>query len=151
MDTTRWPVDFETLNKGQVIGEQVIKDFANAEPGSDAFKLKQLTLCDMIERKLRAVGKNWTVRCRRNTIEILTDSQAAVYTVTQRNKARKRMVRNYKRQMGVDVAELSSAEREEHDRQTLISSHMLSAQRQVARTYRLTAVKRDTPLVGVKE
>lgn len=149
--TTRWPIDFASLKKGQTIGEDIIKDYAQAEPGSDAYKLKQLGLAGIIEQKLRAVGKAWTVRCARNVIEILTDSQAAVYTVKQRNQSRKRMHRNYKRQMGVDVAELTDAERIEHDRQTLLSSHLISAQRQVARTYSLTAVKRDTPMVGVKE
>jgi hypothetical protein len=121
----RYPLDFETLNKGDVIGETQLTAIFGLSSKYAAYRQKAHTLALRIEWELRELGCSATVITCKAEIHILTDAQAVAKHRIRRKKAVAQLKRNHRRTEEIDRAELGPETLIQHDRGLVQSGAML--------------------------
>jgi hypothetical protein len=116
MNTTRYPVDFDTLKKGSVVTAETIEAYAQAKPETKAYNFAALSLCKDVETYLAQTGIYATVCIRANQIHVLTDEEAAEYNKAKYEQGRNRMFQAHRRNSAVDVSMLADDQRAQHER-----------------------------------
>lgn len=142
---TRYPVDFDKLDKGSVVPAEVIEKMANASRGTPRFALTALSLCSQIERELARRGRIVFVRQVKNDVRVLTDPEAAKHAPRRCSSGRKRERKAHAIQLAIDARNLTDDERREHERRVLIESRYMAARNGVSRQIRLEACRRNVP------
>lgn len=128
-DATPYPLDFDALDKGSVITQDEIEEAVGlkADENYKAFRLATLGLYIQIERELRRRGLNVTLAQRGESIHILTDAQASEANQVRFARGLVGLARHHRRMGGVDMEELTDAQRAAHERNVLFQGMYITA------------------------
>jgi len=146
----RYPVDFDALNKGDVLPVAELEDIFRIKEGHKDFVWKSLNLKQQIERELADRGRPVTVRNDHGALVICTDEDASDYNHRQRKVALRKLGRSHKRSLQVDRSSLSKEQLDKHDRNNGIYGAVLAAALKVRRRLVLKAAGRTTPTLPDK-
>jgi hypothetical protein len=142
----RWPVDIETLNKGDTIPVERVEVIVGLQRNHPKFRLKALGVIDTIDAGMRRLrGLICTYRFLGGSIFVLTDAQAAVHNARMFDVRMDGAGRALIRKRAVDVRNLPSADVDIHDRGLTILGARWLAQRAVAKNPTLATAQRSTP------
>lgn len=144
-DVTRSPIDYDSLNKGDVIPASRIAEITKTSPDSKKYPLQLLRLKNRIERELAERGHVWTLATINGDLKILTDAEASTYNYVESSHARRKERRCFVRQGSVDTSQLPSDQRREHDRRLEIQGRYIQAQASVRQQIRLKPAERNVP------
>jgi hypothetical protein len=150
MEAKIYPLDYDTLNKGDLITREQVEDITGARFGTPAYEFKRMGLKADIERALWRRGKVWTVTAEgcNGGLTILADADAVEYNMRDFERARSRQVVAHYRAMGVDVTQLTDEQRARHERNITLQASEIQAAK-TARRIALKAKTRDVPQIGV--
>lgn len=133
--TEKWPLDFDAINKGDIITEAQCRAALNPRDDKD-FQLKLLTLKEEIERRHAELGTILTIKVTRNSLHILTDAEASEYNENRQQHALRHFVKSHRRLIGVEIGNLSSEQAGEHDRRIAHSANYMTAIKETRKTNR---------------
>lgn len=143
-----YPLDFESLQKGDVIPVEKVEEIARVKRDHPRFNFAALHLAKRIETELADRGRAVTVRSEHGALVICTDEDASNYN-ERRVKAQARgMGRSVRRMVSVDRTNLSTERLPVHDRKVEIYGKMYSAMTRVRRQLTLVAANRTTPALS---
>lgn len=147
MDAKRWPIDFESLKKGDVITADELERIFKATPGSKTYLFRMMSLKEKIEVERRKLHDPIVVKECNNELHLLTDEQAVDYTDRECEMAKRRYGRNLKRMMSVDRSKLRGETDKRHLRNIEVRSRGYQAM-QLAERGKLVLEphKRKTPV-----
>lgn len=123
--TTKHPIDYDALKKGDYIAPEVCESILRASRDHKRYSLKLAALAHHIEKELKIRNKPATVACRKEGISILTDSEAARHCVRWRDQRVRGMRKDLRRLVSVDVSQLSECEQKDHDKELLVTGRMV--------------------------
>jgi hypothetical protein len=123
--TSKHPIDYDALQKGDYITPDVCEAILKLTRDTKRYPLRLTSLAQHIERELRIRGRPATVACRKDGISILTDSEAARHSVKWREQRVRGIRRDLRRLVNVDVNHLSDCEKQDHDRELLVTGRMV--------------------------
>lgn len=144
-ETKRFPLDFDALDKGSVVGPDVIREAYGIPPTSHLYSGKQVELAIRIERELKARGKRVTCRCDHFDILVLDDPGASRHNRRLFRKGVKRLHRAFRKLAEVDRGNLDEGQRKDHDRALVVNGAMLAGINEARREIQAIAYKRTTP------
>lgn len=144
-ETSRWPIDYDSLNKGDIIPVERCEEITGKRQGDSRYDLALLDLKDRIQGELHDRDKFWTLRTEKGAIKVLTDAEAYTYNHAEQVRARSAQVRRFALQSAVDVDKLSPDQRKEHERNVEVDGKYLQAMQGVRSQLRLSANKRNVP------
>jgi hypothetical protein len=134
MEATRYPMDFEALQKGDVISSATIERITTVNPRDyRAWQIAVLNLQSIVTRELRKLDRDWVVCQKGNDLRILTDLEAKAYNARAQRAAIRKFAVSHRKNMAVDTSDFTAEERAEHHRQLAIGSRQLVAVRQARR------------------
>lgn len=143
---SRYPVDFDALEKGSYITPKDVARAARADVGTPKFSIFLMGLCAECERRLLDRGLQAVVRVDNYGVRVLTDAEAAEYTDHQFGGLIRRLGRTLHRQNRVDTKELGTSQRQQHERALLVNSRTFQAAANARKdALKLTAHERDNP------
>lgn len=145
MNVSKYPLDFDSLNKGDVVENGVIENFSGARNGTSKFGIAKMVLAKKIEDHLERRGMIVTVKSIRQGLHILTDIEASEYNADSTKQAIRRMGRCLARISGVDRSEFSIDQNLRHDHRVSTVASAYLAARGAFRNPQLTATERTTP------
>jgi hypothetical protein len=129
MESTEYPIQTDDLSKGSVITADELERATGVRRDSDRYRLGLLKVRDYITERFRDRGEIITVKQEGDTLRILTDAEATEYNERSAEQGLAKMGRALVRQVGVDVRNLTDAQRRDHERRLLIQSKTLQAAR----------------------
>ena len=143
MDATKWPLDFDALQKGDYISMMTVQEFAGCKPGSDLYNLKRLALAAKIEDAMEARGVVVTIKHESDGgLRILTDLEASQRNSDLARQGIAKIGRSLRRIAGVDPTEFEEVDKRKHDhRVALVASAYTAARKAWGRTPQLTATQ----------
>jgi len=145
-ETRLYPLDFNALQKGDVIPpEQIEKIYNVNREDVKAYQLKKLVLASQIERELGDRGRSVTVRGDGDSLRILTDPEAAEYNAKRFRHGLRAATRSHKRTMCVDVAHLDADQKLTHSRECVVQGKILQSIKDTKKALRLESHQRQTP------
>lgn len=147
-DTSRWPVDYDTLEKGDTVTRERLEQITGERAGSKGYQLKAIGLQSQIERELHSRGKLWTVKIEREEIRILTDPEASSHNHALQIQARKAMQKRFALNTAVDVAKLDDEQKKQHDRLMEVDGKYIQAITAVRQQLRLASHRRTVPALS---
>lgn len=131
MKISKWPIDVEELNKGDVIPSSRIEEITGERCGSDAYQFGKMRLAAFIEVEREQCGNPVVVKHEQDGLRILTDDEAVDYTEKRFKEALRAAGRAHYRQSAyIDSETLSGGAREKHERNIIVNSRILQAMRQ---------------------
>lgn len=142
---TYFPIDFDSLAKGDVIAPERVEEFSSCKRGSDKFRLALLVLRERVVRELRERDKHYTVAIIKGQLRILTDEEAAIYNSRTFKHGFRRAVRSHRRLAHVDTAGFNELQKSDHERNLLVQGRMLQAARSALQSLVAVAHKRTVP------
>ncbi len=146
MESNRWPMDFEALNKGDVIPIEQIERIVQAKKGTEKYALGALSLADAIMKAKAAMIEPVTCKYEKGTLVILNDGDASVYNNNAVRKGIRKIARGFRRMLYVDTSDFSLEEKDKHLRRLETNGKYLHAIKLVRRgKLNLPAYKRPTP------
>ena len=146
MRTTEHPFSTEDLCKGSVVACATIEEAYRVQRGTDAYQLAVLRAVDFITRRLADRGLEVVCKQRKHDIVILTDAEASAELAARLENAVRGIRRNHRRLATVDVENLQSGERVDHDMRQIRSGRLWLALRDANRPLpEATDVQRLTP------
>ncbi len=143
--TTRWPLDYDSLDKGDMISVDRIEQITGTKHGTDAYTFSSLKLAKRIQSELHDRGRIWTVKSDRGALRILTDSEAAAYNHEIQVQDRRSMLRRFHLQQAVDTAQLTESDKQEHQRNLEIDGRFIQALLATRKELQLESSKRNVP------
>jgi len=141
----RRPIDFDILEKGDVIPTSDLEALTGEVYGTSAYSLAILKYQMEIRNRLADRGLFVTVKCDRGALRILTDSEASQYNFDRCRAHVRGIVQSHSRAVNVDVAILGKADITAHTRRLAISGHFVQAVLNARKTLPVTGHKRKTP------
>lgn len=123
----RFPVDYDSLAKGDYIAHERIEEITGEVVGSEAYSLACLTLAQAISRELWLRGKQWTVIGRDHGIAVLTDVEASEYNGRRFEQGCAVMARSNVRMAAVDAGAFTEGQRRKHDQALVFQGASLAA------------------------
>ncbi len=141
----RFPVDYETLKKGDVIPVERLEQITGKSHGTVEHQLAVLQLMGQIERDMWAANKRVTLRLSKGAIAVCTDSEAAIKNARDFILGLRKLSRSHIRNQHVDVAQLTDDERASHERKLEVEGKYLQAVASTRKDIRLQAHSRSTP------
>jgi hypothetical protein len=145
MSAERWPIDYETIEKGDVIPVGRIEELIGAKQFTSAYDLGLLQLTTRIEDELHERGKPWTLRTEKGAIRVLTDAEASAYNHSRQVAARKAMRRRFALLVAVDPDLLDDDQRKDHERYVEVNGKYIQADNAVRAQLRLIPNVRNVP------
>lgn len=126
MSAERFPLDFDALNRGDVIPAERIESIYNVTRREATYRLKMMHLAEQIESHFRvARAEELLVKHDGDTLKLLTHPEQA--EESQRRAVA--MVRGYGRALmkavGVDLSKLDDAARNRHERHCHVAAFRL--------------------------
>ena len=119
MNPERYPLDFDALNKGDVLTPESLARITSTEVGTPAYQFAILGLRCEIERELEAAGRPVTVKQDGDGLRILTDEEATDYNHAQLQAGLRKVARSHRRNLLVDRTQLSIEKQKAHDRRLI--------------------------------
>lgn len=123
----RYPMDYDALNKGDVLPAELLERLLRARRGTEVYRLGLLGLRDQVVRECGLRGRHFTVVVRRDQLCVLTDEEAAEYNARAFHHGVRRSKRSLRRLVQVDAAALTAEQRREHERNVLVCGKMLQS------------------------
>jgi hypothetical protein len=117
----------EGTAKGDYIPPETIEKLTHSTRTDRNYALTVLDFKTTIERELFAAGKTWTLKCEKDGLRVLDDTEASEYNNGQFSQHIRGMGRAHFRMMGVDRAELAKEAQSRHDHNVLRQSMRLQA------------------------
>lgn len=129
MTTSKYPLDFDLLNKGDVITTEIIEEAMGCKSTARDFNFKMLALKALIEK---ATGYN--VKAQNYTeLRILDDEEGVSYNQQTWEHGLNKLRRAAAIARNVDVEQLSNVSRNLLERQMLNQSRQMQALRRTRR------------------
>jgi hypothetical protein len=125
MNTERWPVDYETLSKGDVIGVERLERITAMKYGTKDYELAILALSKRIEAVMEKMRRPVSTKIEKGCIQILDDPAASDYQHGRCGQALRAIRRGVRRLLQVDSSRLTAEQRERHDVRICIHSRTL--------------------------
>ena len=145
IETTPFPVDYETLQPGDTIPAERLEIICGCSRHSPSYRPSVQRLRTQVQRAMEDRGKLFMLRCRGFDLEVVGEADAAGHC-RRRNRVRRReMLRAFVATAAVDVSKLTADERREHERTVMIESKYAMAALSVRATPALEAVRRTVP------
>lgn len=145
-ETKRFPVDYDTLAKGDIIPVQRIEEITSSSRSSANFSFEAMKLKERIEREMEAIGKPVILKLDQGNLVVLTDSEAITYVDEMFQQFRRRMIRQHIRgEAAIDVAKLTDEEQKTHERASYVRGKEIQAITTARRQCRLEGHQRATP------
>jgi hypothetical protein len=145
MAVKQYPLDFDALQKGDVISVEQIENIFGIKRTDRNFWAKTLNLRDRIAKEMIDRNRPVTVRTSQGALHICQDREATVYNHKRVGHAYRTMIKAHRRQLCVDVSDFTVEEKTEHDKRLLTSGAMSAACMAVRRSPKLAAAVRKTP------
>ncbi len=112
----RFPVDYDTIQKGDYFGPEQVEEWTGEKPGTAIYNFKMLKLCLQITQGvLDERGELWTLCIRDGGIAVLSDSDASTYNAQQFERHLNGLARSSQKMAAVDVAKLPDKVQVAHD------------------------------------
>lgn len=140
----QWPIDFESLKKGDVITQEWLERYllVRAESGVDRYRLKCLAFAQEIERRTRLHAV-----VRGSDIRILTDAESSQACDEYQQRCVQGIRSAYTRLARVDETEFDPELRRKHESRLLLSSaYVISLEK--AKRKRLLEARAQKALKG---
>ena len=118
----KYPIDFESLRKGDVITTNELEDILQLQAGTAAFDIGSLKLKSAIEREMAKRGKDFIVVFRQESIRVLTDAESVDYIDTINRLGVRKIVRAFDSLGKVNPTELNSDQLRQFNRSTIVVS-----------------------------
>ena len=144
-DIQYFPLDFDSLKKGDNITPDRLEKLTGKTRGTDGYNLAVLALRERIVRECKDRGKHFTVAVVKGTLRILTDEEAALYNVRTFRAGFRRSGKSLRRLTKVNVGQLSDQQKRDHERNLLVFGKMLQAARSARAAIAATPHQRMTP------
>lgn len=128
-----FPVDFDSLQKGDVIAPEIIENAYGISRDLRAYAFAALNLKTRIECELENRGYPVSTKIEGSSIRILTDEEAVPYNAMAFEAGVAKMGRSHRRLNLVDVGKLSQLARSTHDRAIAVQAFQLQALRKARR------------------
>lgn len=141
----RFPVDYEALQKGDVITVERLEKITGKSHGTVAHQLGVLQLMGQIERDMWAANKRVTLKLDKGAIVVCTDSEAAIKNARDFMLGLRKLSRSHVRNQFVDVSQLADDERAAHERKLEVEGKYLQAVASTRKEIRLQSHSRSTP------
>lgn len=136
MSTERFPIDYDTLQKGDYISpedcERIIA--AHKDQGGQRvtrahriYSLRLMVVADEIERECWKLGKRFRVVTDRDGLRVLTDPELAEYAREKFHRHERGLLRENAHARTVDVQLLTDDQRVAHERALIIQGAKLAA------------------------
>ena len=145
MSVEHFPFNYDELQKGTSISAERLEQIVGVPRTHKDYAFKVLAVKERIERELRDRGKVITIAIIRDSLELLPDEAAARYNKQQNRIGLRKVMRSHNRNMHVDVTQLTQEQREEHDKELLVTGQILSAVRSIRRKLLPQPHERQTP------
>jgi hypothetical protein len=134
---SKYPFDWEELQKGDILTTEELQRITGKTPGSDEFRFACMTLQSLIQDKT-----GFTVKLKGDeTLQVLTDAEAAEHNSRLFGQFMRSMVSRHALNCEVDVDNLNPTSRAKHDRTLVTQSRYVSAIVQTTKEIRIA--KRD--------
>lgn len=141
-----YPLDIKALDKGDYIPPEMCEERTKCrDRNSKAYGLELESFKERIDLELTRLGRNWTLRCRKDGIAILTDAEASEHNESAFDALKRGLRRRAAKNVGVDVSLLPDERRRPHEHTVISQAMQLSAMKRAAREASLPAHKRNTP------
>lgn len=146
MDAKRFPIDYEALNKGDVIAVAEVERLVQCPRDHRLFAMKATNLASTISLAMDDLGRPVTIVLREGDLRVLTDDEASQYNHEMFKQFFRRMGRSLRRLAAVDVGQLDSEERGEHLRRLEVNGKTFAAAMKTRqREWGLVNHQRSTP------
>lgn len=130
MKLNKWPLDVEELNKGDVLPVERIEEITGEVRGTNGFQFAKMRIASFIEMEREHQGIPVVIKHEGETLRVLTDEEAAIYTETRFHDALRSAGRSHYRQSAyIDTEQLTNGTREKHEWHILVNSRILQAVR----------------------
>lgn len=115
MNAERWPVDFEKLQRGDIIPAARVEEWSGVERSDRNYSLYTMRLVDDIKRHFaRERGEVVSVVCRQDDICVLTVPEQALHTRKAEVRRRQSYMRNLTEGLAVEPQLLADEEQKRH-------------------------------------
>lgn len=145
MEAERWPIDYDALQKGDVIPSDLLERVTNTNRESAEYAFAVLKMKDRIERELHDRNRDWTLRIHKGEIKVLTDPEAATFNHAEQVRARAAMMRRFLLALAVDVSLLDEDQRKQHERNVEVDGKYIQSMRDVRKQLACKGHQRNTP------
>lgn len=150
MNASRKPLDFDELQKGSLIPQDICAHAVGCDPSDyKRYSLKLMSLVSEIESRLADRNLFVTVRREGDALRILEDSSAAEYNDLMFHQGMRTMRRRLTKQMQVDGSQLDEDQAAEHKRNIIVNGRIYQAAKDAKReALKLEAHSRKVPAIG---
>lgn len=145
----QWPVDFESLRKGDIIPVSAIERITKTKHGTTEYALTLLSLKESIQNHLWSIGKPWTCTTRGGAIAVLKDDEASEYNYRQGQRYLRGQARATVRIQHVDHGQLGEEDKRKHVRRVEVMGKFMQAICDTRIELRMLPYRR--PLPGLPE
>ena len=151
--TEKYPIDFDSLKKGDRICTAVLEEILQVKAGRSEFQTKGLNFAKKVEQELARRGMDCIVKLRQESLHILTDSEAVEY-ISRTNRMGCNKINSAFNALGiVDYSKLNADDKNRYDRAVVVVSMVYQGVTEAVR--RIPAIqnraKYDKPFVPYKE
>ena len=126
-DAELWPVDFDTLAKGDVIPQAKCCEILGKSENDPKYGLYLMRLAKRIEHEMGSRGKPCVVRCLQGGIRVLLDSEAVTYVANRFEAHETGLSVQHGRALHVDRGNLDEREQATHARNLALQAFKLLA------------------------
>ena len=148
-DIQYYPLDFDALQKGDVITIDRLEAITGKRRGTQEYQLAVLGLRERIISECKDRDKFFTVAIVKGNLRILKDDEAAIYNSRTFKMGMKRSRKSLSRLAKVDVGNLDDLQKKSHERNLIVFGKMLQAARSAQKS--ITAAPHQRTLPGLPE
>ena len=148
-EARRWPLDFESLNPGDVIDTAHLEKLTGERAGTESYRLKLLALRDQIAKELgRRFDRTMVIVEERSCLRILTESERIRHVDRESERASRALRRALKIAIDTDDRELDGDEQIDLQRQIEMRGKQVAAMSRTKRQFLKEQRGRATPRVS---
>ncbi len=127
METNRYPIDFEALEKGDIIPLEKLEQITQAKKGTETFAFGALQLAASIMKAKDDMNEPVTVKYNKGTLVVLEDLEASYYNDNVVTRGIRKIARGFKRMLSVDTKEFDTDQKDLHYRKLETNGKYLQA------------------------
>lgn len=149
----KWPIDWDSLNKGDVIPVERLEQITETPRTSELYALKVLRFRHWLESEMKSRFRPVVTCSDHGALRILTDAEAVEYTAKRFQQAQNTMEASHRKAMDIDVGNLTDGEKRQHRQNTEVQAFVLLANRKALKqaTKKIKAQAEDNALVLAAE
>jgi len=127
MTVTKYPIDYDTLKKGDYITPEQVQDILGKDRESKNYGLHILRLKQIIEDKMEERGTPVTAKVQLDGIHILMDNEASEYRDNAFDVGLRKSSRAHAGLLNVDIRNLTEMEKAVHENAAYVNGKTLQA------------------------